>query len=83
MQKFYGVPKTLEKFKDVTPKAIRIRMVKSLMMPHFDYCDVVFCNINSAQISKLQVLQNNAIRYIYDVKRGQRLAVFFIKKPKF
>jgi len=78
-QKFYGVLKTLEKFRDVTPEAIRIRLVKSLIMPHFDYCDVAFCNINSAQISKLQVLQNNAIRYIYDVKRGQRLSVLYKK----
>jgi hypothetical protein len=78
-QKFYGVLKTLEKFRDVTPEAIKIRLVKSLIMPHFDYCDFAFCNINTAQISMLQVLQNNTIRYIYDLKRAQRLSVFYKK----
>jgi Reverse transcriptase (RNA-dependent DNA polymerase) len=78
-QKVYGAIKNLEKFRDVTPEGIRIRLVKSLILPHFDYCDVVFCNLNSAQIGRLQVLQNNAIRYIYDVKRGQRLSVLYKK----
>jgi Reverse transcriptase (RNA-dependent DNA polymerase) len=78
-QKVYGAIKNLEKFRDVTPEKIRVRLVKSLILPHFDYCDVVYCNLNSAQIGRLQVLQNNAIRYIYDVKRGQRLSVLYKK----
>ncbi|MGL5469451.1 MAG: reverse transcriptase family protein [Shewanella sp.] len=78
-QKFYGVLKNLQKFRDATPESIRIRLVKSLILPHFDYCDMVYCNITAAQINKLQILQNNAIRYIFDVKRGQRLSVLYKK----
>ncbi|MGL5467259.1 MAG: reverse transcriptase domain-containing protein, partial [Shewanella sp.] len=78
-QKFYGALKNLQKFRDVTPESIRIRMVKSLILPHFDYCDVALCNLTSDQVSKLQLLQNIAIRYIYDVKRGQRLAPLYKK----
>jgi hypothetical protein len=76
-QKVYGVLKNLEKFRNVTPEYIRIRLVKSLIIPLFDYCDIVYCNITAAQIEKLQVLQNNVIRYIYDVKRGDALSPLY------
>jgi hypothetical protein len=78
-QKVYGAIKNLEKFRDVTPEKIRVGLVKYLILPHFDYCDVVFYNLSSAQIGRLQVLQNNAIRFIFDVKRGQRLSVLYKK----
>jgi hypothetical protein len=78
-QKVYGVLNNINKFRDVTPEKTRIQLVKSLIMPHFDYCDIVYCNISAEQIHKLQVLQNNAVRYIYDVKRGDRLNDFYKK----
>jgi hypothetical protein len=63
----------------VTPECIRMRLVKSLIVPLFDYCDIVYCNITAAQIEKLQVLQNNVIRYIYDVKRRDALSPLYKK----
>jgi hypothetical protein len=78
-QKVYGVLKNIEKFRNVTPENVRIKLVKSLILPHFDYCDFVYCNITAGQTEKLQVLLNNAIRYIYDVKRGDALSPLFKK----
>jgi hypothetical protein len=82
-QKVYGALKNLEKFRDVTPQKIRINLVKSLILCHFDYCNVVFCNLNKGQVEKLQKLQNQAIRYIYDVKIGMRLSTLYIKKQEY
>jgi hypothetical protein len=78
-QKVIGTLKTLEKFRDATPEKVRLTLVKSLILPHFDYCDVALCNLTGGQVEKLQVLQNHAIRYIYDVKWGNRLSVFYKK----
>jgi hypothetical protein len=78
-QKVIGTLITLDKFRDATPEKVRITLVKSLILPHFDYCDIALCNLNIGQIEKLQVLQNHAIRYIYNVKFGHRLSKFYKK----
>jgi hypothetical protein len=78
-QKVVGVLKNLEKFRDATPEKIRLSLVKTLILPHFDYCELALANINNSQIERLQIIQNYAIRYIYNVKIGQRLSNFYKK----
>ena len=48
----YGPIKTLE------------TIYKSLIRPHFDYCDIVWSNLNVSQSLRLQKLQNRAARVI-------------------
>ena len=50
---------------------------KSLIQPHFDYCDIVWSNLNVGQSLRLQKLQNRAARVIlspnYDARSADLL----------
>ena len=41
-----------------------LMLYKSMVLPHFDYCDVVYCCSTKANLNRLQMLQNNACRTI-------------------
>jgi hypothetical protein len=34
----------------MTPESIRLRLIQTLIWPHFDYCSFVFCNINALKV---------------------------------
>jgi hypothetical protein len=78
-QKVYGALNNLHKFRDVTPEIIRLRLVKSLILPHFDYCSFVYCNINCKQRKRLQNALNAAIKYVYNVPFAASLSPYFVK----
>jgi exonuclease III len=78
-QKIYGSLNNLQKFRSMTPQTIRLQLVKSLLLPHFDYCSFVYCNITSAQRKRLQNLMHAAINYAYDVPFASRLSKYYHK----
>ena len=54
-----GIIRKARNFLDRSPSII---LYKSLVLPHLDYCDIVYCNMSNANLQKLQVLQNGACR---------------------
>jgi Reverse transcriptase (RNA-dependent DNA polymerase)/Endonuclease-reverse transcriptase len=78
-QKIYGTLNNLYKFRAMTPESIRLKLIKTLVLPHLDYCSFVYCNINKEQEKRLQVLMNAAIYYVYDVPFAARLSPYFLK----
>ena len=69
----------LYKFRSLTPIATRIRLVNSLILPLFDYSAVAYCNLDSSCLDRLQVAQNNCVRYIYNLKKRDRITHFYSK----
>jgi hypothetical protein len=78
-QKVYGTLNTLEKFHDITPEATRLKLFQSLILPHFDYCSFVYCNINQEQCRRLQTLMFYCIKYVYDVPFATNVTPYFKK----
>jgi retron-type reverse transcriptase len=78
-QKVYGTLNNLEKFRDSTPEKIRLQLVKSLILPHFDYCSFVYCDLNQEQMSRLQKALNCSIEYVYNVPFAASLSQFYHK----
>jgi hypothetical protein len=78
-QKVYGSLNNLCKFRDATPEVIRLQLFKSLILPHFDYCSFVFCNINAKQRKRLQNAQHAAIKYVYNVPYAASLSPFYVR----
>jgi len=78
-QKVYGTLNSLQKFRAMTPESIRLRLVKSLILPHFDYCSFSYCNINAGQRKRLEVLLHAAIQYVYNVPFASRLTPYYVK----
>jgi hypothetical protein len=78
-QKVYSTLNGLQKFRAMTPESIRLRLVKTLILPHFDYCSFVYCNINAGQRKRLEVLLHAAIQYVYNVPFASRLTLYYVK----
>ena len=78
-QKVYFALHRLYKFRANTPIATRIRLVSSLILPIFDYGAISYCNLDSYSIDRLQVAQNNCIRYIFNLKRRDRVSSYYTK----
>ena len=53
--------------------AIALQLYKSLILPQFDYCDVLYSNANQTALQDLQKVQNISCRII--LKAGNRTSV--------
>jgi hypothetical protein len=47
-----------------TPESTRLKLIKTLVLPHLDYCCFAYCNINKEQVKRLQGLLNAAIYHV-------------------
>jgi hypothetical protein len=62
---FYGVLAGLRRLADVTPSAVRMRLVVTLVIPFFIYCDCVYFALDSYWLRKLRVAFNACVRCVY------------------
>ena len=46
------------------PQSSALLLYKSLVLPHFDYGDIIYCHTTQENLLCLQVMQNNACRMI-------------------
>lgn len=53
--------------------SLKIRLFKSLILPHFTYSNFVYLNASSLAMSRLKVALNACIRYVYDLNRFSRV----------
>ena len=75
-KKVNGVLYCLRTIRPCTSQALRQRLVQSLVVPHLDYCNVVYSDITAEQRLQLQRLANSGIRYIFGVKRSDHITPF-------
>ncbi len=54
----------IRKVRDVLDRSTTLILYKSLVLPHFDYCDTVYMTSPLRNLNKLQMLQNSACRTI-------------------
>jgi hypothetical protein len=59
----------LRKSKYVVPTHVQTMLYKTIVAPHFDYCNVVWGRYNNFLNNKLQVLQNRAAKIITGTNR--------------
>ena len=62
--------------KSCTSQPLRRRLVESLVIPHLDYCIVVYADISLELRTKLQRLANLGIRYIFGLRRDEHLTPY-------
>ena len=62
--------------KSCTSQSLRRRLVESLVIPHLDYCTVVYADASFSLRAQLQRLVNSGIRYIFGVRRNERITPF-------
>ena len=59
-----------------TTLALRKRLVETLVMPHLDYCSVVYMDLTAELKIHLQRLANTCIRYIYGLRRNAHITPY-------
>lgn len=69
IQKVYGSLRCLNTLKNYSTVNTRFKLVRSLIMPIFMYCDIVYYNISSVLNRRLKVAFNSCIRFIYNLRR--------------
>ena len=50
-------------------QTLKIKVISTLIFPLFDYCCLVYHDLTGELNSRLQVLMNNCIRFIFDLRR--------------
>ena len=75
---------TSRKIKEIFKGGLLI--YKSMLLPYFDYADIIFCRANHKDVGKLQTLQNKCLRICmgkdrrFDTNRAHKLSnVPFLK----
>ena len=66
----------LRLIKPCTTQTLRKRLVESLIVPHLDYCSVVYLNASMSLRARLQRLSNAGVRYIFGVSRDTRITPY-------
>lgn len=60
---------SMNHMKKMLPLSIKKNLIQTLVMPHFDYCDSLFTNINFKLSERLQRVHNICIRFICNTRK--------------
>ena len=63
----------LKTIRPCTSISLRRRLVESLVVPHLDYCKVLYSDVCNELRLQLQRLANNGIRYIHGIRRHEHI----------
>jgi hypothetical protein len=61
---------------DFTPLETRRKLVTSLIVSQFLYCDIIFCKSSMRFRERLKLAFNSCARYIYSISRFQHISPF-------
>lgn len=67
--KVYAGLRTLRATTSELPQHIKLKLFKSLLLPHFIFGDVIHLGMSMAMVSKLEVALNDCCRYVYNLNR--------------
>lgn len=71
---FFGLH-SLVQLKECTPKHIRLKLAQSLLIPLFNYADVLYTSTSCNNSRKLQLAFNAVTRYVYNIPRFQQIGI--------
>ena len=63
----------MKKFTDID---LRIKLVKSLIVPHLTFGDILFSGTHVSSMKKLQTCYNSAIRFIFGLKKYDHISMY-------
>ena len=74
--------KVLNGLRNVIDSDTKIILVKALVLTTIDYCNILLASLPNYLITKLQKVQNAAVRFIYKLKKRERITPY-LKKAHF
>jgi len=75
LQRAYCTLKMLYSHRNVLNHSTKVMLCDSLVLSHFNYCDVVYNNcIDAVDRKRIQRAQNSCLRFIWGVRRRERVS---------
>lgn len=74
-QIFYSLH-TLVSLKHLTPFNVRMKLAKTLIVPLFQYCDVIFSSANGIIMKKLYSAFNAVTRYVHNLSKYDHISQY-------
>ena len=69
---------SLYKYKLQLQSSVKWRLMSSLILSHIDYCNCVyFSHLTQGSKRKLQILQNNCMRFSFDIRRREHITPYY------
>lgn len=79
-KKVFGALNTVHPLKLILPREIKLQLFKTLILPIFDYMDIIYHDYGihgtNNLSDRLEKLQNIAIRFISNVKRREHITAY-------
>ena len=74
----YAKFSSLYKYKLQLHSTVKWRLMSSLILSHIDYCNCVyFSHLTQCSKRKLQILQNNCMRFSFDIPRREHITPYY------
>lgn len=71
----YATLKTIYSARYILTRRTKIILCDSIVLSKFNYCDIVYdACIDSLDIKRIQIVQNNCLRLIFGIRRRQRIS---------
>lgn len=67
--KIYSCLRTLYASKMFISKEIKLKLFKSLILPHFLACDFILTDASAVAMNKLRIALNSCVRYVFNLDR--------------
>jgi len=75
MQRSFNALKMLYNHRKILNQKTKVMLCDSLVLSHFNYCDVVYNNcIDAVDKKRIQRVQNSCLRFIWGVRRRERVS---------
>ena len=55
---------------------LKVTLVRCYVLSSIDYCSILYANINGSQMKRLQRLMNTSVRFIYGLRKSERITPF-------
>jgi hypothetical protein len=72
-QRTYAALHSLNRLKNFLPTKLKTMLVQCLIIPHFDYCDLVYNDLKEDLSIRLQRAQNSCVRFILGIKKSDHI----------
>lgn len=74
--KVYGSLRSLRTMRIYPPQHVRLKLVRTLLIPHLLYCDLLFASSTAVSLRRLLVAFNSCIRYVHNLRRFDHISSF-------
>ncbi|CAG9094385.1 unnamed protein product [Plutella xylostella] len=75
-RKIFASSASLRRLRNFLPTATKISLAQTLLLPILDYADACYSDITQEQLNKLERLQNFCIRFIFGLRKYDRISEY-------